>query len=549
MRAVWRNLAAALGLLGAVLGISAVFSMKGPLQDVHWDAPIYVGRAKEFAQTPYIRRYIADAPAIAERLPRWKIGEDTPYWGFLRLGNTMLLGLVASVLGANLASIYAGFLLYTVLLAAALVSSVLLVLRVADTLHDNALPGRALLIGTAVSGALYLASDAYRYLSGNQVSEVPALLLLGGSALALVEAMRSRSLTLAMVSGVLGFALYVVRVEAVWAYLAFLLAFTGLHFWQFHEPSRLREALVSGSTAFLLYLCYAWLFWPLADPRLLLLFTAGVQEAPQSGVAAVKLLVAAGGPLWVGLLIALACGRRSPALRLALIWLFLLLLPHLDALFGKRQTEMRMYAMVMAPLLIASSIGWASAIAGTGRKNVVRAVMPLMAICSAAIIALSHDESYQAIRQLPGGWRLQYVRQWLSPPSYERLSYPVHELQEISDFLYARPEPTVLIPEQGRLDEYLRIVWYLAPVPTHDRSPLDRSEDAGVLTCRGRQLRPSESHVMFCSEPPAIRQGGDSPIQLLYLRQRGDPSGPAGTRNERTVFQTKSLELVPLTAP
>ena len=81
-----RNLRILLIALGAVLAISAIFGMKGPLQDVHWDAPIYIARAKQFAETPYLRDYMSGAAEIADGMSRWKIGEDTDYWGFIRLG-------------------------------------------------------------------------------------------------------------------------------------------------------------------------------------------------------------------------------------------------------------------------------------------------------------------------------------------------------------------------------------------------------------------------------------------------------------------------------
>jgi len=541
----------ALTFLAAVFAISAVFSMKGPLQDVHWDAPIYVSRAKEFAETPYLRKYMAEAPAIAEGLSRWKIGEDTAYWGFLRLGNTVLLGLVTSLMGANTASLLAGFLLYTALLAAALISSLVLVLRIAETLGNDPLQRPAMIAGALVSGGLYLASDIYRYLSGNQVSEVPAMLLLSCSALALVQAAKSRSIALAALSGVLGFFLYVVRVEAVWAYLSFLLLFAGALFWRQRERPWLRMALASGLTALLMYLLYAWLFWPIADPRLLLTFTAGVQEAPQNGLPAAKLLVAAGGALWVGLLLAIYLDRSSPVLWFALIWCFLLLLPTMDALLGKRQTETRMYSVVLAPLLIASSIGWASAFARAADGRIHRAIIPLAATMAALIIAVSQAESYQLLRQLPGGWRLQYVRAWLSPPSYERLSYPVRELQQVSRFAYSRRTLTVLVPEQGRLDEHLRIVRYLAPTDVQRKPEAGQQALEVQVVCKGELLRPDVSHVMFCSEPPLLRGRGDAAgdIEVLFLRERSDPAAGIATDDESIVLQTNSLELFARTVP
>ena len=36
---------------------------------------------------------------------------------------------------------------------------------------------------------------------------------------------------------------------------------------------------------------------------------------------------------------------------------------------------------------------------------------------------------YRLLGTLPGGWRLQYVKTFLSPPPYERLDYPVEELE------------------------------------------------------------------------------------------------------------------------
>ena len=540
----FRDLRIPLIALGIVLAISAIFGMKGPLQDVHWDAPIYIARAKQFVETPYLRDYVSGAAEIAGGMSRWKIGEDIAYWGFVRLGNTILLGSVTSLVGANVASIYAGFWLYTVILAAALVTGVLLTFRLADAIGQDLLPSRVIILGAIVSAGLYLASDVYRYLSGNQVSEVPAMLLLTGAALALVEATRSRSIALGVVSGALGFALFVVRFEAVWAYLSFLLTFAGMLFLQHRERTWLHAMLAFGSTALLLYLCYAWLFWPLADPRLLVMLAAGVQEATQSGTSSVKLLVAAGGPLWVGLLLAVRFGPSNRMSWFALIWLVLLLVPHMDALLGRRQTELRMYAPILVPLLFGSTVGWGSAVDRAAKGKVGRAVIPLMAILVVAIITVSQSETYQLLRQLPGGWRLQYAREWLSPPSYERLSYAVDELGQLSQFVYGRREATVLVPDEGKLEENLRIIWYLAPA----QSQVARGKDdpAATLLCQKRILRPRIEHVMFCTERPMSRTIGDPEpeIEVLYLRQRNDPTGSADRQGEKTVFQTTGFELV-----
>jgi hypothetical protein len=539
----------ALFAFGAVVAISALFGMKGALQDVHWDALIYIARAKQFAETSYLRDYAAEAAQIADELSRWKLGEDTAYWGFIRLGNTILLGVVTALMGANVASIHATFWLYTTLLAASLVVSVLLVLRIAEIGGRGLLHPKTAIIGAIVSAGLYLGSDVYRYLSGNQVSEVPAMLLLAGAALALVEATRSRRIAVAVLSGTLAFLLYVVRVEAIWAYLSFLLLFAAMQFLQRRDRTWMPAAMAAGTTALLLYLAYAWYFWPLADPRLLLTFSAGVQDAPRSGLPATNLLVAAGGPLWIGLLIAVWHGRSNHLTWLAVLWLVLMLLPHADAFLGLRQTEARMYTLIMPALLLGSTVGWATA---AQRVAIGQAGLPLVAAmtaCALAAIAVSQLETYQLLRQLPGGWRLQYVRQWLSPPNYERLSYRIDELQQISQFVYGRRDPTVLVPEEGRLEENFRIIWYLGP----SRAVTMRAprSSVGALMCRNRVLRPDVEHVVFCTERPLVPTSGNPQpdLQLLYLRLRSARSDSGGGENNGTVFQTASLELVTRPAP
>ena len=54
----------------AALAISAVFALKGPFQDSHWDAPIYLMRGKHVAQTPLLQSFSTHAKDIAEATRR-----------------------------------------------------------------------------------------------------------------------------------------------------------------------------------------------------------------------------------------------------------------------------------------------------------------------------------------------------------------------------------------------------------------------------------------------------------------------------------------------
>ena len=78
-------------------------------------------------------------------------------------------------------------------------------------------PGSVVMTGLGLSALLYVLSDVYGYLSGNLVSELMSLGLSGAALWALLASMRAGGAALAMLSGLLAFAGYTMRVESVWA--------------------------------------------------------------------------------------------------------------------------------------------------------------------------------------------------------------------------------------------------------------------------------------------------------------------------------------------
>jgi hypothetical protein len=525
----------------AVLAISAVWVSKGPLQDVHWDAPIYLARGKMAADTPYLRNLAAHAREIADSLSRYQLGEDTEYWDFMRLGNTMLLALVISVAGAGMPGIYAAFWLYTGLLAAALVFGVLLSRKIIDVL-DGQLPQRATAKGAVLSGLLYAASDVYRHLSGNLVSEIPAMFLLTTSAYALVMASSSRRVSLAVLSGLLGFLLYVVKMEAVWAYASFAVLYVTILWRKAPEklwwPAFLTSALIAG----LLFGLYSWCFWPLTDPRLLVVFTGVVNsgQAP-SDIATIKLCVVAGGLLCVGFCLALRYRIGHPAMWLALGWLAMISLPYADTILHNRSAEVRMFALIMPPLLLGSTLGWASLML---RPTAIRAstlVLASLFVCVVALIAVSQAESYEWLRQLPGAWRLQYVKAYLSPRRYERISYPVGDLAKISQYVYGNRQPVVLVLAGGR-EEYFNVIGYFAPSLNASANGVG----APSGECGARTLNPNIDKVMFCILPPTAdtvaRLTGN--VRFLQLIKIDDAAAFEKLSRDKVVFKTPSVALL-----
>lgn len=527
----------------AILAISAAFVNKGALQDTPWDAPIYLNRGKEVVQTDYLHGMKLHAAETAAHLPVYKVGEDTAYWPFMRLGNILTLSAVVSAMGTGMASIQAAFWLYSALLAAATVFGVLLSLRVIDTL-DPSLAKDVVVKGTLISAALYVASDAYLHLSGDLVAEIPALFLLTGGALALVAAGATRRIALAILSGLFGFALYVVKIEGVWAYISFLLVYGAALFIYAREKAWWPSFMASGVSALASYVVYAWWFWPLPDPRLVPIFAAAFHTGVQNPVAPIKLWIVAGGMLWVGLLLALRYRVRSPALWLAVGWLALVTLPYLDTIIHHRLSVVRQFALIMPSLLLASSLGWSGLLKNRSAQKAGRLTLPLLLAGIAFLLALSHATTYKPLAHLPGGWRLQYVKAFLSPTPYERQSYPVDELAAISRFVYASSQPTIVVRGDGIAEEHLTIISYFGPA--FSRSTIDQfyAKDEHLGMCGAKRIQLASERVMYCSDPPApetLAKLATVGVRILYVRQRSETAARPQPAEEKPAFATRSL--------
>ena len=529
----------------AVITITLLFVNKGSLQDAHWDAPIYLLRGKVAAETPLLRNYQTHAKEIADALPQYKPGVvDTPYWGFMRLGNTLLLGTVTAFTGASLASLQIASGLYALLLACSLVCGTLLAMRIIESL-GNDIPKRAVLRGAVLSAILYLASDVYRYLSGNLVGEIPAMFLLTASALSLVEAIRSRRIAVAILSGVLGFALYVVKMELVWVYVSFALLYGAMLFRGAPTTMYWPAFVTSGLVALSFYGIYAWWFYPLADPRLFLTFAFADHEQPINPVAPIKLWIVAGGLLWFGFLLGFRYRLRHPVLWLSVAWLVAITLPHYDAILHGRSAQVRFFALIMPALLLGSTLGWASLFERVAANRTPKWVIPALLAGALVLIGLSQAETYQRLSHLPGGWRLQHVKAYLSPPPYERLSYPVEELAKMSRFLYQDPEPTIVVLEKGIPEEYANIIGYFGPrLPNVDQFD---SASRSLGECGRKTLYPEVEPIMFCTVPPSTEtlHSLSGKARVLVMQRSGGQDEANSPRQDRILFKTAGLMVLP----
>ncbi len=330
----------------AILLATAIFGAKGPLQDIHWDAPIYLQRARAFAETPYVRDFALKAREIEARLRAFKAepGQDAAGYGqFIRLGHIVVLGSVVAALGPDERAIQAAFWIYILIFVAAVVLTAYTAVSLMKLFHVQA-PPSAVVAGAAISSGLYLASDVSRHLAGNFVAEIPALFLLALSLATLVAGLRSSSVALGAASGAAAFLMYVCKADAIWVYLSFLLVLGIALFAGVADRSRWKVIVAGAVTSAVGYVAYAIVFWPLADPRLILVFLRAHSELSNS-VHPLKLWVVAGGLLWFGVALAAFVALRERLTQLGFAWLLAVFLPYLPATLAQQPLQARMLAL------------------------------------------------------------------------------------------------------------------------------------------------------------------------------------------------------------
>ncbi|MET0683096.1 MAG: hypothetical protein ABWZ29_07125, partial [Casimicrobiaceae bacterium] len=260
-----------------------------------------------------------------------------------------------------------------------------------------------------------------------------------------------------------------------------------------------RVYAIAGITAFAAFVTYAWIFWPLSDPRLYVTFAKYHQDYVPQGVpwfASVSSVVAFG---WVGLLACAAAFKWRGALRSPL-WGFLCLLPSLPYLLAGLPVQSRQFSPLMLPVLAASTVGWSYLIQNSIRNRQVRSLV--LAGCSIALIAaVSCSSSYQTFKSAPGLWRLSYLRQLLVPPAYEQLSYPYRELRGISRELYRASgagRAVLVWGAPGHL-EHLNLIRYFGPSYSPQSDLALVSDPTNPRDCDVQLPDLPEEPLVFCT--------------------------------------------------
>lgn len=490
-----------------------IAAQESPLEGMHWDAPIYLYQAKRFAETHYLVNYIRHASEIITQvygnLPvdEWY---SEAYWRFLRIGHIAVLGVVINLFGSSFLAIIFATWLYTILLVAGIAfcfSSVLNLGRATE-------PESPWFAGAAISSLLFFLSNSYDYLAGNLVSEVLSIFLLGAAVLTILRSIKNGCLYFAILSGLLAFIGYTARVESIWTWLTFLLAYAFILGGSINKGDLWKSLLITCLSAITIYAAYAVIFYPLADPRHYLEFVLSLTTKTNGGIPGYKLIFVAGGLLWVGGIISFRWLKQSKMVRLGWLWLTLSALPWLPQIMLGGPSQTRMFALLIPPLFFLSSAGWTLLLKQGDRRSIKFAVVSTL-----CIELVSQPAVYSWLHGIPGMWRVQLVHPFLDIPNYERIDYLPKEMATLSYAIYSTDNPAVLVSNSQISAEYLNLIRFFGPSYPADADLALMSDPVNKKTCDNISPIENES-VLFCQgySDPEMMSIDMANYRILFLR-------------------------------
>lgn len=438
-----------------------------PLKHVHWDAPIYFNQANRLNTEGVVSKIRQQAHSMYDCLMQgtYLCGkEGVGYWTFTRLGHILLVGVITGITGTDESSIAIVTGTYRLLFAIGLFFVTIFTVNLI-LLQCPQIPPKTVYVGAGISLILYSMSDIFSYMSGNPVSEVPAILLTAVSLWLLTKSWVNRSMGYAVSSGILAFVLFVVRMETIAVYLAFFVSTAVvLLVKRNHDKGVWLSLVIAGLAALTLFLVYSWIFYPLTDPRVVLAFASSAVEFhhpdhsihPNFYFDRISTLTAANPMLWIGAIISLPLFRSRITVALGAVWLLLSI-----GAIGT-DTEIRRMTPYILPLFLLSTIGYANLVRCAPVYRVRTVALVLM--CS-LLVLFSHPVTYGIIQTLPGMWRLQFVREFLASNRFERIDYHLPELVQLQNFLKQSGHPIAVIvsPKMQAADHYLIVQYLYSP--------------------------------------------------------------------------------------
>lgn len=520
----WRVLRAA-WVLPVVFIMALLFHYDlAPLEETHWDAPIYVELSKRAAETDLLASYHQHADDIQS-------GPVGAHWNFTRIGHILLLGEITKLFGATENALGVMQWLYRVFMALGITLCVVLSSQLAALFRIHK-PDSIWWAGYLIAALTYIASDSYRGLQGHMVSEPPAFVTLVLFAVILLKAVELRSLVIGAFSGCLLFLLFFIRIDTILPAIVFLTMLLAA-LMMLRKFDTVPCIVAAGLVALIFYVAYAWWFSPLVNPQVLANFSSTVKEFfPGVPVKSLFSIVIAGGLLWIGACAAVPM-RREPLVLFAALWLGLALLPMvIDSLNG-RAVQVRMAFFIILPLLILSGEGWSWILRSFRTQQKI--VPMIIALGSLVILMVTpywlvqkesrnlalnifppeiHKYLFASAMKFgsvssPSQYQEQDSRLGLLVrPINERLTWNYSKAPEIGDFLYTPERPAYLLWSGVKLaglpsyENYINLFRYFGKnYPENSDYMLRKlSGPSPFGPCNAQTPTPTELEpVVFCS--------------------------------------------------
>jgi hypothetical protein len=551
------------GALVVLLAGSVIISSGNFLQNVHWDSAIYSYLGKRFAETNIFSSYLRHKDEIAAQTTdiekhAWP-AHDTfpePYWHFTRFGNVIIMGGILSVFGSDVGGLYAASWLYHLMMAFAVLVSLMLAAIVIKFVQPSISSGK-IRIGILISGVLFISSEVYGYLSNNFVATPPNLLLLSASCVSFILGLSRKSISWMVLSGGLATLAYIVRMDSIWLYLSFMMALATVRMVDRREYTWWPGFIWAAVTALLAFLAYYTIFYPLPDPRLFVEFS----KIWRRGLSpSFHLLLPAGGLLWIGALVGILSIGRSRAFQFALLWFLILALPWLPNLMsGGQNLQTRHFSLLLQPLMVASTLGWLWLFDLRGNQFIRPNILAFVSLATAILLCFSHPAVFNRILELPGLWRLQTLRPYVNIPYYEKVSYPIDEFSDLSRAMVAERLPAIIVrdfreenfipslkalPTYHNNHEALSVLRFLGPSYSNQADLAMLEDPKNPLPCASAKPSWEEEPLMFCVNLTKIRKEELALAEIHIFRLTVIHNGPVQlVKDEKLILRTEHYQL------
>ena len=279
-------------------------------------------------------------------------GPTGQYRRISRYGNTWILARISHAGPGGVEGISHMRTVYSLLLLASLLGIAAFLWRVAPADQGK----RA--VSIAVVSLVISGSPLFRYLNGNLISEVPALLMTTLAGLAFVHGLRSQRSEWCAVGGGLAFLAYTTRMDSLLTPV--FLAIAGLCFFpRWYGWGRYLRGCALAATAFGLGLSvYVMLAGELVSPHVFLRFVtqASPHHFPLPAAEGAMVVVRTLAPFLVFMLASSMTNDRR-LLRFAWTWLLLCLLPFGVLMSNDAWIETRFLALLLTPVALICLLG------------------------------------------------------------------------------------------------------------------------------------------------------------------------------------------------